>query len=32
MKEKISCEVVCCNLIDNIKLGVGGICEVEFIV
>ena len=32
MKEKISREVVRRNLIDNIKLGAGGIREVEFIV
>lgn len=32
MKEKISREVVRSNLIDNIKLGAGGIREVEFIV
>lgn len=32
MKEKISREVVHRNLVDNIKLGAGGIREVEFIV
>ena len=32
MKEKISREVVRRNLIDNIKLGAGGIREIEFIV
>nr|WP_314740800.1 bifunctional [glutamate--ammonia ligase]-adenylyl-L-tyrosine phosphorylase/[glutamate--ammonia-ligase] adenylyltransferase [uncultured Haemophilus sp.] len=32
MKEKISREVVRRNLVDNIKLGAGGIREVEFIV
>lgn len=32
MKEKISREAVRRNLIDNIKLGAGGIREVEFIV
>lgn len=32
MKGMIVCEVWCCGLKDNIKFGVGGICEIEFIV
>lgn len=32
MKGMIVCEVCRCGLIDNIKFGVGGIREIEFIV